>query len=181
MRNLVEDTAKYRELLTATDVPLITEYIPLATIKDVVEECAVEEKCLRRLPMWLMVLVCLVRGIFAKESLSSAFARLSFIPCLKSGYDLSKLPEKSALCLARYRRVRPLAMLFQRICRPISTPNTPGAYGFGHRLVAIDTTFESIADSISNAAYFGRHRTKPDKSNAAFPLCQAIYLSECDF
>lgn len=180
MRNLVEDTTKYRELLTAIDVPIITQYIPLSAIKQVVQECAVEEKRLRRLPMWLMILICLVRGIFAKESLSSAFARLSFIPCLKSDHDLSKLPDKSALCLARYRLgVRPLAMLFQRICRPLATPTTPGAYVFGHRLVAIDTTFEVVADSVRNAAYFGRHQTKPGKSNGAFPLCQAIYLSEC--
>ena len=180
MRQLVEATARYRELLEVADVPLITQYIPLATIKKVVEECTVEEKRLRRLPMWLMVLLCIVRGIFAKESLSSAFARLCLIPCLKTNYDLSKLPDKSALCLARYRLgARPLVMLFKRICRPIATPSTPGAYVFGHRLVAIDTTFEVVADSDRNASYFGRHRTKAERRDPAFPQCQVIYLSEC--
>ncbi len=112
MRQLVEATARYRELLEVTDIPLITQYIPLATVKEVVQEGAVEEKRLRRLPMWLMVIVCIVRGIFAKESLSSAFARLCLIPCLKTKYDLSKLPDKSALCLARYRLgVQPLVRL----------------------------------------------------------------------
>jgi hypothetical protein len=45
--------------------------------------------------------------------------------------------------------------------------------------VAIDTTYETVADSESNEAYFGRHRTRSGKSDGAFPLCQAIYLSEC--
>lgn len=50
MRNLVEDTAKYRELLSTIDVPLITKYIPLSTIREVVQDCDVQEKRLRRLP-----------------------------------------------------------------------------------------------------------------------------------
>ncbi len=180
MRQLLEEATGYRELLQVTDVPLITQYIPLVAIKECVQDCTVQEKRLRRLPMWLMVLLCIVRGIFAKECLSSAFARLCLIPCLKTNYDLSKLPDKSALCLARYRLgVRPLVMLFKRICHPIATSSTPGAYVFGHRLVAIDTPFEVVADSAANEFYFGRHQTKKGKSDGAFPLCQAIYLSEC--
>ena len=93
MRQFVEATSEYRELLQVTDVPLITQYIPLAAIKECVQDCAVQERRLRRLPMWLMVLLCIVRGIFAKESLSSAFARLCLIPCLKTNCDLSKLPS----------------------------------------------------------------------------------------
>jgi len=180
MHRIIEESAEYRQLLRVMDVPLITQYIPIHTIKDIIRECNVEEKRLRRLPIWLVVLICILRGIFAKESISSAFARLSFIPCLKTNYDLSLLPNKSALCLARYRLgVRPLVMLFQRICRPLATPSTPGAYVFGYRLVAIDTTFEVVADSERNASYFGRHATKKGKSDGAFPLCQAIYLCEC--
>lgn len=180
MRNLVEATAEYRQLLTVTDVPLITKYIPLSSIREVVHDCDAQEKRLRRLPAWLMILLCILRGIFAKEALSSVFARLCLVPCIKTGWDLSKLPDKSALCLARYRLgAQPLVTLFKRICRPLATPSTPGAYMFGHRLVAIDTTFEVVADSDRNASYFGRHRTKTERCDPAFPQCQAIYLSEC--
>lgn len=127
-----------------------------------------------------MILLCILRGIFAKEAFSSVFARLCFVLCLKMDWDLSTLPDKSALCLARYRLgVSPLVSLFRRICRPLATPSTPGAYVFGHRLVAIDTTHEMIADTEHNAHYFGRHNTKEGRRDAAFPLCQAIYLCEC--
>lgn len=176
----LESHTAYHQLLAKIDVPIITEYIPLELIKSVIEECGVQEKRLRRLPAWLMILLCILRGIFAKEALSSVFARLYFIPCLQSQFDLSQLPDKSALCLARYRLgARPLARLFRHICRPIASAQTPGAFLFGYRLVAIDGTYERVADTVANEAYFGRHRTRKERRDSAFPSCQAMLLSEC--
>ena len=176
----IKDDPNYSKLLAEIDVPLITQFIPLSMIKDVIQECDSEEKRLRCLPAWLMVLLCILRGIFAQEALSSVFARLCFVPCLKSRFNLSKLPHKSALCLARYRLgARPLALLFKQVCHPIATPQTPGAFAFGYRLVAIDSTKETVADTLVNADYFGRHRTKEGRDDSAFPLFQALYLCEC--
>lgn len=176
----IEADANYHQLLAKIDVPLITQFIPFSIIKSVIQESDSEEKRLRCLPAWLMVLLCILRGIFAQEALSSVFARLCFVPCLKTNFNLSKLPGKSALCLARYRLgARPLALLFKRICQPIATPQTPGAFAFGYRLVAVDSTKETVADTLANADYFGRHRTKEGRDDSAFPLFQALYLCEC--
>lgn len=176
----LESQPNYRQLLAKIDVPLITQYIPFALIKSVVEECQVQEKRLRCLPAGLMVLVCILRGIFAQEAFVSVFARLCLVPCLLDGFSLAALPDKSALCLARYRLgARPLALLFKRICHPIATPQTPDAFAFGYRLVAIDSTKETVADSPANADYFGRHRTRKERDDSAFPLFQALYLCEC--
>jgi hypothetical protein len=176
----LESQPDYLQLLAKIDVPLITEFVPLSVIKGVIQECRVQEKRLRCLPAWLMVLLCLLRGIFAQEALASVFARLCFVPCLKSQFDMSKLPDKSALCLARYRLgARPLALLFKRVCHPIATSQTPGAFAFGYRLVAIDSTKETVADTLANADYFGRHHTKEGRDDGAFPLFQALYLCEC--
>ena len=172
--------ADYQHLLAEIDVPIITRYIPLALIKNVIAQCSVQEKRLRCLPAWLMLILCILRGIFATEAFSSVFARLCFVPCLKSGFSLSKLPGKSALCLARYRLgARPLALLFKRVCQPITTQQTPGAFVFGYRLVALDSTKETVADTVRNAEYFGRHRTRKGRSDSAFPQFQAMLLSEC--
>ena len=85
-----------------------------------------------------MIILCILRGIFATEAFSTVFARLCFVPCLKSGFSLANLPDKSALCLARYRLgARPLALLFKHVCQPIATAQTPGAFIFGYRLVSI--------------------------------------------
>lgn len=176
----VESSPDYHQLLASIDVPLITEFIPLQTMKDIIQECHVQEKRLRCLPAWLMVLLCILRGLFAQEAFASVFARLCFVPCLKSNFSLSDLPDKSALCLARYRLgARPLALLFKRICQPIATPQTPGAFVCGYRLVALDSTKETVADTPFNVHYFGRHRTREGRTDSAFPQVQAMLLSEC--
>jgi len=42
------------------------------------------------------------------------------------------------LCQARYRLgARPVVALFRRLCRPLATPATPGAFLFGLRLLAL--------------------------------------------
>lgn len=70
-----------------------------------------------------------------------------------------------------------MVRLFRQICRPIATPETKGAFLFGLRTMAIDGTEETIADTPANEAVFGRHHT--DRSPAAFPQVQGVYLAEC--
>jgi len=72
-----------------------------------------------------------------------------------------------------------MVMLFKTICRPFATEETPGAFLYGFRLVAIDGTYETIADTDHNASYFGRHRNGKGREDSAFPQFQAFFLSEC--
>ncbi len=66
------------------------------------------------------------------------------------------LPGASALA---YRRKplgsEPLKQLFKRCARPQAAPQTPGAFHFGLRMMAMDSTVENVADTQANAAYFG--------------------------
>jgi hypothetical protein len=180
MEHLSEMHTNYGQLLEKIDVPLITRIIPIAKMKEVVSDCNVQEKRVRRLPAWLMVLLCIMRGIFATEAFGSVFARLCFVPCILANFSIAKLPDKSALCLARYRLgVAPMLALFRSVCRPLATEETPRAFLYGYRLVAIDSTFENVSDTPVNAAYFGRHRNGKGRSDAAYPSFQALYLSEC--
>ncbi len=48
--------------------------------------------------------------------------------------------------------------------------------GYGSNL-AIDGTVEGLPDTLANEAAFGRHYT--DRSQAAFPQMQCVYLAEC--
>lgn len=180
MKIPTQNDVDYSQLLTKIDAPLITQIIPISMMKEVITNCHATEKRLRRLPAWLVMLLCIMRGLYCQEGLSAVFARLCLIPCLQSKFDLSKLPDKSALCLARYRLgARPLVQLFKMICRPIATKETHGAFLNGLRLVALDGTFESVADSKANATYFGRHRNGMGRENSAYPQFQAFLLSEC--
>ena len=115
----------YKDLLAKIDIPLVTQFIPIDEIKSVIAACQAEEKRLRRLPSWLTALLCVMKGLYCRESLPAVFAKICLIPCLQTGFDLSKLPDKSALCLARYRLgVRPIVMLLRTICRPLAGGDT---------------------------------------------------------
>src|SRR5207302_11260333 len=56
--------------------------------------------------------------------------------------DIS-LPGASALSYrCQQLGVEPLHLLFKQVCQPRATPQTPGAFRFGLRLMAIDSTLE---------------------------------------
>jgi hypothetical protein len=67
--------------------------------------------------------------------------------------------------------------LFRRVCRPLATTLTKGAFRFGRRVVAMDGTCEDVADDPHNANYFGRINSGPTQS--PFPQLRALYLEEC--
>ncbi len=86
--------------------------------------------------------------------------------------------RKGALCQARHRRgARPLAPLFRRVCRPLATPATPGAFLFGLRLLALDGTTLDIPDTPANVRAFGRQPSP--RGTRAWPRVQVVALSAC--
>lgn len=63
---------------------------------------------------------------------------------LLSPADDPVVPGDSAFTYRRYQLgARPLVDLFHTVCIPMTTPQTPGAFLFGLRLVAIDGTVET--------------------------------------
>src|SRR5258707_7757864 len=66
--------------------------------------------------------------------------------------------------------------LFQRVCRPMATEQTTGAFRFGLRLMAIDGTLDEVADTEANALYFGR--LSSGKHQSPFPQVRCLYLAE---
>jgi hypothetical protein len=58
------------------------------------------------------------------------------------------LARDSAISYQRYQvGARPQVILSHRVCRPIATAETPAAFLFGVRLVAIDGTVEDVPDT----------------------------------
>lgn len=58
----------------------------------------------------------------------------------------------------------------------MATPETPGAFLFGLRLMAVDGTVEDVPDTPANAAAFGRQ--KGSRGDSAFPQLRNAYLVE---
>jgi hypothetical protein len=89
-----------------------------------------------------------------------------------------RVPGASALVYRRYQLgAAPVRALYERLARPIATPQTPGAFRFGLRLMALDGTVEDVPDSPANAAAFGRQHGS--RGDSAFPQVQGVYLVEC--
>ncbi len=67
------------------------------------------------------------------------------------------VPSSAAIWKARSRLgVTPLRLLFARVCRPVATPATQGAFYRDWRLAAIDGTTFDLPDTKANVDAFGR-------------------------
>jgi hypothetical protein len=58
----------------------------------------------------------------------------------------------------------------------LAKPDTPGAFAFGLRLMAIDGTLEDVNDTPANAEYFGR--ISEGKTSSPYPQLRCVYLVE---
>jgi hypothetical protein len=88
-----------------------------------------------------------------------------------------KTPGRSALCLARQRLgAEPVAWLHEHVVRPLATPDTPGAFYKGLRLMAIDGTTMDVWDCRKNEEAFGRPNS--GRGVGAFPQVRKVALVE---
>jgi hypothetical protein len=152
--------------------------VPLDTIKAVLRQEAVQAQRERKLNMVMTVLVVLAMHLYSHLALPHVLRKIAQGLRLIWPDPTYPLPTASALTYRRYQLgVRPLAALFHRVCRPMATPQTPGAFRFGRRLMAIDGTVDDLPDTPENVAVFGRYPS--GRGPSAFPQVQTVYLAEC--
>jgi hypothetical protein len=88
-----------------------------------------------------------------------------------------RTPSRSNLCEARQRLgVAPVRQVFDRVVRPLATPQTPGAFFKGLRLLGIDGTVQDAPDTPANAQRFGR--SGGGRGAGAFPQVRKVSLVE---
>jgi hypothetical protein len=86
-------------------------------------------------------------------------------------------PHRSSLCVARRRLgVAPVRQLFQNTVGLLATPDTPGAFYKGFRLMALDGTTLLVPDSPANAQAFGY--PSGGRGDGAFPQVRKLSLVE---
>jgi hypothetical protein len=152
--------------------------VPLATVRQTLQEMGTQAKRERKLCMEVIVLLVIAMNLYAQEPIGYVLAKMAQGLRLLWPGTPPPLPGDSALVYRRYQLgVRPLATLFRRLCRPLATQDTPGAFLFGLRLMALDGQVLNVSDTPENAAYFGR--TGGSRGESAFPKVQALYLCEC--
>jgi hypothetical protein len=156
----------------------ISRAVSPADIEAVLAEHDAMEQRERKLNAFATVLLVIAMNLFTHLSIAHVLRKIA--QGLRFVYTDPEyeVAGKAAISYRRYQLgARPLAALFHRVCRPLATPDTPGAYLFGRRLMAIDGTTEDVPDTPENVAVFGRWHS--DRGPAAFPQVRAVYLAEC--
>jgi len=119
----------------------------------------------------VMLWVVLAMGVLTDLPIRQVFKHARR---LRVGEDT---PGRSSLCEARRRLgVEPVRQLFHDVVHPLATPETPGAFYRGMRLVGCDGSIFDVPDSDANASAF--HRATGSRGDGAFPQVRKVSLVE---
>jgi len=143
--------------------------IPRARIDAVLQRTGHARRRYLRLPAWFMVWFHIALGLFCRDNYRQIFKWLQpFRP--------KNTPGRSTLCEARQRLgAAPLLQLTQQVVDLQATPQTPGAFYQGLRLMALDGFVADVPDSPANARVFGR---PGGRTPGAFPQARILALCE---
>src|SRR5258708_27622529 len=171
----IEAGTKFNELM---GIDTLTRVIPMDVIQVTLRECGAQGQRERRLPGWLTVLFCIGMNLLSELSMTGVMEQLMRGTRLIHPPDEEEAPSRGTYSQARSRLgTKVMERLFKRVCRPLATADTAGAFAYGLRLVALDGSVDDVPDSAANSAYFGRASTQ--RGESAFPQVQCVYLCEC--
>lgn len=174
LRTIAPDT-RFAETLS---IDLFARLLPHDQILTALQHAKRRDVRIRKLTLPLMVWLVIAMNLWTHVSIEHAFQKLA--RGLRFVWPNPNLtwPTRGAFCIRRYQLgVQPLVHLFRQLCIPMATATSVGAFRFGYRLMAIDGTVETVPDTVSNAAYFGR--MAGSRGASAFPQVRAVYLVEC--
>jgi hypothetical protein len=171
----IETESKFSQEL---NLAFIERIVPQATIAGVLTAEGLQTERERKLNLWMTVLLVIMINIYTTDSIGAVLEKIGQgLRYIWPDPDY-QVANASAISYRRYQvGARPLVALFQQVCQPLATPDTPGAFQFGLRLMALDGTTEDVPDTPANAAAFGRHQS--GRGTTAFPQVRGVYLVEC--
>lgn len=163
-------------------VGVLTQAFPQSLVDEVLAETGRTEQRNRLLPARLMVYFVLAMCLFSRESYEEVARLLTAgLQDARRWRALWTVPSTAAIWKARSRLgVEPLRHLFARVCCPVATPDTQGAFYRDWRLTAIDGTTFDLADTQANVEVFGRPpRSGRGEQNVGYPQIRMVGLVEC--
>lgn len=158
-------------------LPILERIYDRQTVEELVTAFHRKSTRARKLTMTLVIYVLICWSLFLGSTLGAVYAELWSTQRYLGEQEPEELPGRAAWV---YRRkqvgVQILRRLFRLKCKPLAQPDTPGAFAFGLRLMALDGTLDDVADTPANATYFGRHCS--GKTQSPFPQVRCVYLAE---
>ncbi|MEU9115648.1 IS4 family transposase [Streptomyces sp. NPDC048483] len=176
VKSLVDDRLSDRIALG-----MLTRAFPPELVDEVVAECGRAERRHRLLPARVVVYFVLAMCLFSGQGYEEV-ARLLTHGLQRMGRwkGTWRVPTTAAIGRARLRLgPEPLRALFVRVCRPVATEETGGAWYRSWRLVAVDGTTFDVPDTEANAGFFGRPGVCRGQEKSAYPQVRVAALVEC--
>jgi hypothetical protein len=157
-------------LPTDERVRALERIIPRTDVQAVLDQTGHARRNCNRLPHWFMTFFTVALSLFSKDSYTQVFKHLQrFRP--------GGTPGRNTLGQARQALgVAPLRLLAARVVRLLGSPDTPGAFYKGLRLMGLDGFVLDLFDSPANARAFGK--PKSGRSEGAFPQARVLALCE---
>lgn len=166
------------KLSTQHVLQAVAAAVPQTMVAAVVADLQVSEQRCRKLPATLTLLLPVAMHLFPRETFPRVLDRL--LQGLRFLWPNPALEPATAgaICQARYKLGVPaVAALYHRCCHLLSEPQTPGAFRFDLRLMALDSTLENVPDTPANRRYFGGPSNQ--HGIASYPQVRGVYLVEC--
>ncbi len=173
----IQQLAEDSKFSHALRFEVLEQLCPRELVSELLTRCHAWGKRERSLNQLVLVYYVIALSLFRRLNLAAVLAHLvSGLRWLWPNPSL-RLPTAAALVYRRRQLGGPIMRhLFQRVCRPMATEQTTGAFRFGLRLMAIDGTLDEVADTEANARYFGR--LSSGKHQSPFPQVRCLYLAE---
>lgn len=154
--------------------------IPLEVIEQTIGTTKAIEERKRKLPSQLVVCLVIAMSLWSSDSMTTVLKNL-VNGLSRQWTKLGKywqVPNSASISEARQRvGCQVMSQLFEQVVRPLATPQTPGAFLGGLRLMAVDGTVLDVPDSRANARVFGYPASRPG-TTAAFPKVRLVLLIE---
>lgn len=144
--------------------------IPMSAVQEVLAQTGHAKRRCRCLPHWFMVFYVIALGLFNDDSHTDVFKRLQ-------RFRKGHAPPSNTIAQARKGLgVAPLRLLKSKIVKPLGTPDTPGAFYKGMRLMALDGFVVDLPDTPANERVFGKPQS--GRAEGAFPQARVVALCE---
>lgn len=139
-------------------IGVLATAFPSDLVDAVIDEAGARERRYRTLPARFMVYYVLALAMFSPKGYVEVMCLLTRgLSWLRDEIPSGKTATVPAIAKARSRLGEaPLALLFDRVARPLAAPGTSGAFWRGFRLVSVDEIVFELPDTAENTAAFGR-------------------------
>lgn len=153
---------------------VFAKIFPVSAVKEALSVTNKASERFRDMPNHFVIYYVMLMAIFRDVSTGEV------LRCMLEGLELLlktpaiKVTGRSGISQARSRvSWEPMKHLFDSICIPLAKPGQKGAFFQRLRVVALDSTTFTLAESSENREYFGTH------AGGAYPQARVTGLSEC--